>query len=302
MPTGEGTSADAELLYRLSLRDIPATVRKLQEWRRLGIVSSPQIVYHGRKGTEALAYPPGTEDEVAAVVRMLDIHRDLDLVVLGLFGAGVIPTERAVRAAYANFLDESEAGDLKSLALSEAGSDLFSKRVNKYASAVRKDLPEIVDRWNADARSRAKAESRIVDVATEEAVRVTSKDIRERDAEAFILALLGEKGGDASALLRAFGAREERVAGMKADGGIPSYRECRAALDAAAFSSLVATRDLVRGSWHTFVAEEMPEVLGAFLIPLLDAPEAFGLTVAFAVMSATVFFARDPKEVSLAMK
>jgi hypothetical protein len=299
MPTGEGTSADAELLYRLSLREIPATVRKLQEWRRLGIISSPEIVHHGRNGTEALTYPSGTEDQVATIVRMLATHRDMDLVVLGMFGVGVTPTERALRGAYAAFLDESEAADLKSLALSDAGSSLFSKRIYGYASAIRKDMPEIVDRWNADARARAKAESQAVDRGTGEAKRVTRKEIRERDAEGFILDRLGEKGGDATALLRAFGMREERVVGLQSEGGVPTYSECRTALDASEFSVIVGTRDLVRRSWQDFIAEEMPDVLGAYLGPLVDTPEAFGLTVAFAVMSAMVYFARDGREVPI---
>jgi hypothetical protein len=298
VPTGEGTAADAELIYRLSLLDVRVTVRQIQGWRRLGIMNSPEIVRRGRNGTEALSYPPGTEVQVAAIVRMLDVHRDIDLVVLGLFGVGVNPTEVALRKAYEHFQDESEAHDLRSKSLSDAGSTHFSKRVNVYAAAIRKDLPEIVNRWNADARSRARAESQVVDRGTGKPERVTTKEIRERDIEEFILATLGEKGGDASAMLRAFGMREERVAAaLHEDGGVPTYAERRAALDGAELLTLIAIRDLVRRSWDEFVADEMPDTFGAFMRPLFDLPEVGGLMTAVAVESTLVYLVREGKVV-----
>jgi len=295
VPTGQGTGADARLIHRLAQRNVHVTVRKIQGWRRLGIIDSAQVVHRGRRGTEALDYPPGTEDRIEQIVGMLAKHRDMYLVVLGLFGVGVTPSERALRDAYGRFLDKSEADDVRNLTLADSPGPTFSNKVNEFASAMRADVPAMVDRWNEDAKARAATERQYVN-ADGETAQVSSKDMRQRDAEAWMLARLGDQGGDARPLLRAFGVREERVEGMHLDGGVPSYAECRSALDATEFEKIVAARDLVRDSWQEFVADELPAPLGAFINPLVDTPEAFGLMIAFGVLSALAFVRRDLDE------
>ncbi len=292
MPTGQGTAADAKLIHELAKRDLSVTVRQLQERRRLGIIDPPEIVHRGRRGTEALDYPPGTVERVVQIEQMLSKHRDMDLVVLGLFGVGVNPTERALRDAYRGFLDKSEADDLKNLALANSDDPLFSEKLYDFASSMRKDIPEAIDRWNADSRERAREERQQVDYATGETIHVTSKDIRKRDAEAWLLARVGDEGGDATPFMSALGFREGLLTSMEEDGGPPTYAEIRTALDAATFEELLTARDLIRGSMSDFFTEALPESMAASLSERVDTPDVVGMMVAAGVVSAFVFRAR----------
>jgi hypothetical protein len=293
VPTGQATAADIRLIRRLAKKGLHVTVRQLQEWRRLGILEPPDVVRRGRRGTEALDYPPGAVDRVEQILRMLSKHRDMSLVVIGLFGVGVTPTERALRNAYRQYFDRSEADDTKNLVLADAPTTTFSRKVYKLASDMNEQAPWIVDRWNADARARAASERQYLD-ADDQGAHVTSKDIRERDAETFLLARRGEPGGDARPLLRAFGLPENRVEAMHDDGGIPSYAECRSALDATEFDKIVMVRDVIRDSWDEYLAVMLPEQLAMFINPLVDQPETFGLLIGgSAVLSALVFAYRE---------
>lgn len=296
MPTGRGTAADAKLIHQLAKRNVPVTVRQLQERRRLGIIDPPEIVHHGRRGTQALDYPPGTVERIEQIEQMLSKHRDMDLVVLGLFGVGVNPRERALRDAYGGLFDDSEADDLRNLALANSGDPLFSEKLYDFASSMRKEIPEVVDRWNADSRARAREERQQVDPATGEVVHITSRDVRERDAQTWLLARIGDEGGDATPFLSAFGFRESLLAEMDEDGGTPTYAELRSALDAASYGELLRVRDLVRGSMSEFFAEALPESMAALLGPRLDTPDVVGLMVAAGVVSSLAWRERHRGE------
>jgi hypothetical protein len=290
VPTGIETPADAQLIRQLARRGIHVTVRQLQEWRRLGILDSPRTIYHGRLGTEADEYPEGSEDRVATIVRVLKKYRQMYVVVLGLFGLGVNPTERALRGAYRKLFDISERDDRKSHTIVESGD--FGPRMDDISESLRKAVPGAMERWTADARERAREERMEEDVATGKKPRVTSKDIKIRDTYGWLSARLGESGADDAPFLRALGYEElPETVELVGEGG-PSYAELRDALDAAEYKDLIRLRDQLLASRQEFISEALPEWLRPFVEQHVEEPETFGMAIAGGVVSAFAFKAR----------
>lgn len=284
MPTGEATRADLDLQGRCG---VPVTVRQLQSYRRLGLISGPVVIRRGRgKGTESVTYPSGTEQEVERVVALLDRLKRIQLVVLGLFGVGVTPTERALFDAYRWMLDRWEEHAANALAQIDERGDAGPQYVRRLASEIGKMFPGSRECWTARARAEAAAERAMGNDLSATPVRTTSRDIRERDVTDLYAATLDREDGDPAALGSILGFDENEMREpMASIGPPPDIAEYRATLDELTFGALVEARDWARANWHAEIAPLLPPRLAAAFGEQFDDPLTVGLPLAVQVLS-----------------
>jgi hypothetical protein len=299
MPTGRATDADLSLIRQLGERGVRVTVRQLQVWRRLGIISNPVVVRRGRgRGTESVGYPKGTADEVQRVVDLLQRLRNLDWVVIALFGAGGDPSERAVRDSYKVFIDESEAEFLKVLKLATDNKDAYSQQVRRWIRKYRPEYNDFLDAWDAQAREVAAAESSYEDPATERRSRVGKKEIRERDVRDVLEWMLGF-GDTTPALVDTFGLSKADREMYESNGGLPRFAELRDVARETHFSVLVSIRDIVRSDLYRDAMVAMPPLLRRFYEVGLDDPAISGPNNAYKVLITAAMARRDPAKAEI---
>jgi hypothetical protein len=285
VPTNRATEADQEVVASSGVG-----VRRFQTWRRLGLVPGPVVQRLGRgRGTQS-TYPEGTADRVAEIAALVDRARSLHTVVLGVFGTGRTPTERAVRDAYAWTLDRWEAAGVEGLA--HFGEDTFSVRVRRFAAALGRDDPATLTRWNAHARAKARAERSMIDEVTGRKVHSTSRDVRERQTQGFLEHFVDPESGDASPIFSAMGLTDDAMQAIDDFGGAASFGELRDSLDATTFVELVEVRDTLRAGWQQMIAPLMPRGLADYFAANFDDPLSGGLYIALGIPSGLVLSRR----------
>jgi hypothetical protein len=299
MPTNLATPADLELCARLSDRLVtlwgkPVSPRQIQQWRRLGIVPAPGVEHLGRRGTRS-TYPLEAVDRTQEVAELLGQTQNLHIVVLGLFGVGRDPTERAVRNAYRWMFDRWEQKAFRLLAKFEqpGGGVGFAQEIRRIASSLGHDAPGVIDRWNRRARTMAQAERSMTDVATGQPVRTSSRDVRERDVVDMVSGLIDPEPGKGEDFVRVIGIDEAHIAEVQRLGGGPSFADMRSALDAITWTQLIAIRDETRLQWSEMVSPLLPKDLVDYFSEHLDKPRTGGVEIALSLLSGAALARRQ---------
>jgi hypothetical protein len=292
VPTHRPTEADERLCNELANgHGLIVTVRQLQQWRRLGIIPAPRVKHLGRgKGTRSI-YPPGAADRVAEVAALVRQTGTLHTVVLGLFGTGRLPTERAVRAAYSWTLDQWEQRRNVLAAKRDNDAKAWSQEVRRVASGLRRDLAEPTEEWTQQARGVARAERATRDDVTGTKNNTSSKDIRGRDLGGFLDAMLDPGEGDATPMLGPF-LGPTLVRHIDDDGGLPTFAQQRTALDAVTIEDLVRLRDAARAGLREAIAAVVPRPVVARFDAHYDDPLIGGIEIALGLPVAVVTIAR----------
>ncbi|MHB1582208.1 MAG: hypothetical protein ACYCU7_03240 [Acidimicrobiales bacterium] len=286
MPTGHATDADERLIARCAALSVAVTVRQLQTYRRLGLISGPVVVRRGRKGTESEDYPPGAENEVKRVVDALAGLKKMHLVVLGLFGVGATPAESALFDAYRWALDRWEEHATNALARLDERGDAGPQYVRRLASEIGKAIPGSRNAWNARARATAAAERDMGDELAPTPIPTTSRDIRERDVIDLHAATLDREDGDTAPFGAILGFDEEEWRESVADiGGPPDLAEYRATLDELSYQALVEVRDMTRANWRGEIVPLLPSALASVFEERFDDPLTVGLGLSMQVLS-----------------
>lgn len=283
MPTGKPTEADLKLISEMALHGVPISIRQLQDWRRKGIISGPNVVRHGRRGTESVGYSETAPLEVARVYYLLQEGSSMADVVVSLFGVGVTPTERALRSAYSSVLDTWEKKGRIGLVLADEPGTAYSQRVRRFAASIGRASPSALAKWNDSARERARAESEGVDFATNKRMKVSTRDIRERDTSSFLEAFV-DGTGDPFPILESMGMPSEAAEFVEEAGGWPAFSELRDAIDSLSFEDLVLLRDKARLFLRTQSAPIFSEAIVFALREEMDDPSKLGLSIAFGML------------------
>src|ERR1019366_3978137 len=100
-------------------------------------------------------------------------------------------------------------------------------------------------RWEKNSQTRATEESEQFDYGTGKRLRVSKKDIQERDTAGFLEALV-EGEGDPYPILESLGLPSEVAEVFEESGGWPTFGELQSALDATSYIELIKCRDEVR--------------------------------------------------------
>ena len=275
--------ADQELIGELAKHGVVVSVRQIQDWRRKGIVSGPEIARRGRRGTEAIGYPTEAPMEVARVHYLLQEGSTMAEVVVSLFGVGVTPTEKALRNAYSSILDRWEASGRVGLTLSEEGGTAFAQRVRRFATSLGRESPEVLARWNGSARKRARELREEVDIATGERLRTSSREVRENDTADFVGAFI-DGSGDPYPILESVGLPENAADAIEEAGGLPTFGELRSAVELTSFTELVEVRDAMRNYMKTQIPPFFPEAFLRAAREDMDDPSKMGLYVALGIL------------------
>ena len=150
------TEAD-RLLVAAVKRDygIAVTPRRLQDYRRAGLVDHEITRLGGRAGTET-RYPEHAAGQLAQAARLMGQYGRMDLVVAALFGAGRNPTEAATRRALRWLVRTDLAAGERFL--DAADEERVADTVRKGASHARREVPEAVEGLNLAAGRLAEEE------------------------------------------------------------------------------------------------------------------------------------------------
>ena len=298
MPTGMPTDADLALIEELARHEIEVTVRQLQDWRRKAIVSGPEVVRHGRRGTESTRYPDTAPMEVARVYYLLQEGSTMAEVVVSLFGVGVTPTEKALRSAYNTILNQWEAKGRIGLILSEEPGTRYARRVRRFAESIGQGSPKAKERWDERARATALEESQKFDLATGKRLRYTVKDIRESDTAGFLESFI-EGGGDPLPILESIGMPAEVSDLVEESGGWPTFFEMRSALSATLYEDLIKCRDEIREFMKTQNEPLFPEEFSQALRDDMDDASKVGLYVGLGLLYPLAVSLRDVDETAV---
>ena len=283
------TAADLDLCHQLRTeRGISAGTRQVQEWRRLGLISHDVVALGRGKGT-ASAYGPDALNEACRVAGALAMVRDLDLVVLGVFGIGHDPAERALRLAYKRHLDSMKVSAVDVLAPWDEGTPKYIRFVRDGMASLRSISPTLADNVNRRAKELATSRGTWVDPAFDNGCgsehTEAARWLDERST--LVTEVLGTAVDPIAYMSDAIPEGLATGLGLPTDRSeppVPSFTDMSAALDASTLADIIAARDQVRETFRSGVLT--PALVIPALRPLLDQldnPVPGGIAFALAV-------------------